>query len=148
MPEINLDEYPELKKAVDLFTSKKSKKPLTRWSKTSIEERLSLIDSKKVTKIEPLMILYDYIYDDSSEAIHGTIYGCQFHYGFYSPDLKSWENEKIKKQLTERLSAIFFMTSVIVGDMVRFVADKISDDRLIKESKEMIKKAFRIIEMK
>lgn len=145
VPEINLDEYPELKRAVEEFTSKTKKKPITRWSDTSIEQKLSVIDSTKVTKIEPLMILYDYIYDDSSETMHGTIYGCQFHYGFYSSDLKTWEDEEIKKQIEERLTAIFFMISVILGDLLCYVAEKIGNDEISVDAKDTNKKIFRII---
>ena len=38
--EVDLDDHPELRSAVAKFTSRKSKRPITRWSGTSLEQRL------------------------------------------------------------------------------------------------------------
>lgn len=74
-PEFNLDDYPEINEAVKRFTGKKSGKPKTRWSETSISDKLEIIDRAGKYKIDILMIEILMIYDDASEVLHATLYG-------------------------------------------------------------------------
>jgi hypothetical protein len=127
---IDLLEFPDLKIAVEKFTSSKKKKPITRWSKLSLEQKLSTIDSAGEINISLLMIALLAIYDDASEALHGTMYGCTFHVGAFKPyvSIKTYEDMLIEH--IRNLTMLFFLFGYMVGDINRYVAKKCALDEL------------------
>lgn len=70
----------EFKKIVDMFTSRKGK-PINRWTSRSIPKRLESITNLGKVDIRYLLISVLSIYEDASEALHGTIYGSAFQFG-------------------------------------------------------------------
>lgn len=112
---VDLNDYPDIKAAVEKYTSKNSRKALTRWSSTSIEDKLSVIDKAKDINIEVLMIAVQAIYDDASEALHGTLYGCTFHLGAFKPGLRPKSQEAIADQHKQNLAMIFFTCACLLG---------------------------------
>ena len=80
---INLDDYPELKEAVNEFTNSKGKAIKSKmWSSLSLADRLAIIRDQSKIKIDGMMLSTLGIYDDASEALHGSLYGVTFNYGF------------------------------------------------------------------
>jgi hypothetical protein len=77
---IDLDENPKLKEDIDAFTSSRGKEK-TRWTKTSIIDRVHLFCSKSGVNPLPFLLNMLWVYDDASEALHGTFYGCAFDSG-------------------------------------------------------------------
>ena len=132
----DVDQFPELKKSVEKYTSPKSRKPITKWSNTSLEEKLAIIDKSGVVDISLLMIALVAVYDDGSEALHGTLYGCTFHLGSYKPGISIECPEDMSKHHRENLAMAFFLFGLLLGQMNSFVADKLGLEKLGSISKD------------
>jgi hypothetical protein len=80
----SLDDYPELKEAVNEFANSKGKVVKSKmWTSVSLADRLATIRDQADVKIEGLMLSILGVYDDASEALHGSLYGATFNYGFF-----------------------------------------------------------------
>lgn len=113
---VELEKEPELKKALELFTSEKGKAK-TRWTSHSLSEMLESIASRGGLEIGYLMFAILGIYDDASEALHGTLYGSIFHIGtFVGKTLAS--KDELKKTWNERFSALFLMLGSCIHTLI------------------------------
>ncbi|MBI4798269.1 MAG: hypothetical protein HY794_05960 [Desulfarculus sp.] len=121
--EIDLAQYPELWAAIEKFSSKRGR-PITRWSKTSIEEKLKVIDQRGLIDIAILMISLNTFYDDCSEALHATIYGCIFHGGAYQPGFIPGNLDQAVKHHKEMLTTIFFLVGLLLREVNIYVSNK------------------------
>jgi hypothetical protein len=63
----------------------------------------------------------DLIYDDASEALHGTLYGCTFHMGFYDPGTKLKKGEDIARYSQENLSLLVLATLGLLEEMLKYI---------------------------
>jgi hypothetical protein len=135
--DIDLYKFPELKNAVDKFTSVKKKKPITRWSNISLEDKLAAIDSVGEANIKLLMITLLSIYDDGSEALHGTLYGCTFHLGAFKPGKLIKHPDDMSKKHRDNLTMIFFLFGHLLGDLNYYVAEKSGLKDLLELSKDI-----------
>jgi hypothetical protein len=71
------------------------------------------------------MITLAAIYDDGSEALHGTIYGCTFHFGAYRPESKIERPEDMSKHYRDNLAMAFFLFGMLLGRINAFIGDKL-----------------------
>jgi len=62
---------PDVKQALDEFTSENGREK-TRWTKKSIADRLTAIAASNKVKIAPFVFTVFNVYEDASEALHGT----------------------------------------------------------------------------
>jgi hypothetical protein len=131
--EIDLEKNPELKNIVEKFTSPVSKKPITRWSNTSIEKKLELID--EVGKIDLFLLLVglESIYDDGSEALHGTLYGCMFHTGAFQPDRDTKKKSDSGVEFRTQLTVNFALFSLLLAELGKYVSKKYKQKELFKK---------------
>ncbi len=142
-PEIQ--RIPELKVVVDKFTSKKSKKPITRWSNTSIETKLEIIDRAGEVDIRRLMIMVLTIYDDASEALHGTVYGCFLHLGGLKPGVRAKDTKEVVVYQQEQMSMFFFMFILILGDLVDYILKHVELDGFFRIARQTVLEAGEIL---
>lgn len=133
---IDLSNEPKFKEAIDLFTSEKGRE-ITRWTSVTLPDRLALIADKGGLKIGPLMLALLGIYQDASEALHGTLYGSIFHIGVFTKKLPSRKSE-LYKTYNEQFSMLFFMLGVCVDSLVRAIHKVLPINELQKRSKENI----------
>jgi len=130
----DLDSDPELKKAVDLFTSEKGKS-IKRWTNKNIVKLLPLIEQRSDVDIRPLMLSVLAIYDDASEALHGTLYGTIFQIGLFSGG-----NIKTKKQMISsvhgQLSLLFLSLGSCIDSLIGAINKVFSIEELKVRSKE------------
>jgi hypothetical protein len=136
IPDINLPEFPDLKAAVDKFTSLKKQKQITRWSKLSLEKKLSVIDHSGEINITLIMMALEVIYDDASEALHGTLYGCTFHLGAYDGE-ENKDAEEIIKKYRKNLTMIFFFLGYLLGDLNQYIFRKCDMNDLVELSDDI-----------
>jgi hypothetical protein len=115
---INLDEHPTLKEAVSRFTSERGR-PKTRWSNTSIEEKLRIVEASKIVSTDSLMFNILSFYDDCSEASHATLYGCTFHTGLFEPGgfHKYAETAAQQQSHMDHLALVYFLGSMMLYDL-------------------------------
>lgn len=118
---VDLDKYPELREAVNQFTSEKGK-VITRWTSLSIAERLNVIRDRAKIKIEGLMLSTLGIYDDASEALHGTLYGSAFHFGFFEGRIPD-KVEDLAETYRNKLIFLFFALGTSIASLLRVITD-------------------------
>lgn len=121
--EFNLDDHPELKAAKEQFTSTKGK-PITRWSRTSIEKKLEVIDTSNVLKTDLLVLATTSYYDDCSEALHATMYGCLFHIGAFRPEGGPKSKEDLVSSHYANLSSMFYVMASLLNELLSFIVAK------------------------
>lgn len=114
---IDLEKEPELKQAVDTFTSETGK-PKTRWTSKRLSEMVQSIASRGKLEIGYLMFAVLWIYDDASEALHGTLYGSTFHVGTFIGEIPS-SKEELKKTWNEQFSALFLTLGTCVHTLIQ-----------------------------
>ncbi len=132
---VNLDDNPELREAVNQFTSAKGK-AIPRWTSLSIAKRLNVIRDKGNMKIEGLMLSTLGIYDDASEALHGTLYGSTFQYGFFEGKLPT-KVEDLAETYRNKLLFLFFA----LGTCIASLFDAVSNVYPIEKSKDFAKQS-------
>lgn len=114
---IDLKKYPDLKQAVDIFTSEKGK-PKTRWTSQTLSKMLQSIASKGAIEISYLMLAILWIYDDASEALHGTLYGSIFHIGLFQGRIPS-SKEELNQELNKRFSALLLSLGTCMHTLIQ-----------------------------
>lgn len=135
---IELESQPELKKAIDMFTGKKSGKPITRWSLLSLSEMLESISNRGKLEIGYLMFAILGIYDDASEALHGTLYGSTFHIGIFHGKTPSTKNE-LKRTWNKQFSALFLMLGSCMHTLLQAFNKEATIKGIINESRANLK---------
>lgn len=133
---VDLSKERELKKAIDLFTSKTGRE-ITKWTSTTLSDRLAIIAEKSGLQISPLMFALLAIYEDASEALHGTLYGSIFHIGVFYKGTPKTKNE-LAKTYNEQFSMLFFILGICIDSIVDAIHYVLPIDELRKRSKENI----------
>ncbi len=89
---------PILKDSISEFTSKSGKEK-TRWTIKRLEDRIDTI--QKNSKLKPIIFMMNVfsIYEDASEALHGTLYGCSFQGGYYNPNFDHTNSVEANKSI-------------------------------------------------
>ncbi len=114
---IDLNKELELKKAVELYTSKKGRQ-ITRWTTSNLEEMLKIISEKGNIQIGFLMLAILAIYDDASEALHGTLYGSIFHIGVFTSGVPSTKDE-LERRFNEQFSMLFYGLGACIHTLMK-----------------------------
>lgn len=133
--DFDLSAHPEMKEAVDRFT-RVSGKVKTRWVNGSIETKLSVIEKAGVIDAGFLMFPLFYVYDDASEALHGTMYGCLVHFGIYEPGAAPTSAEERAKHHRRHLALLFWFGITTLHTLNKYVLWKTKQDALLAESQE------------
>lgn len=141
---IDLEKNPELKKSVEKYTGPKSGKPITRWSNTSIEKKLEVINASGFIKIDVMMITLVAIFDDASEALHATLYGCTFHWGTYDTGQEIKKPEDILDYQLHNLTMAIFLFGLLLGEVNQYVIEKlVCLQKVLDRSGLKIREGFR-----
>ncbi|MGB2798509.1 MAG: DUF5677 domain-containing protein [Dehalococcoidia bacterium] len=132
---VDLSKDQELKEAIDLFTSKGGRQ-VTRWTKAGLPTMLTVIDEKgglKSPQMGYLMLALLGIYEQASEALHGTLYGSIFHVGAFTKKLPSTKRE-LTETFNENFSMLFQSLGVCIDSLVRAIDTLVPIDELCKRS--------------
>jgi hypothetical protein len=125
---IDLDDYPELKEAVSQFTSPKGK-AVTRWTSLSLADRLNVIGEKATINITGLMYSMLGIYDDASEALHGSLYGATFNYGFFGGKIPS-NTKEFAETYQNQLLTLFFALGTSIASLIKVISSVYPTDKV------------------
>lgn len=104
----------DYKDAVDKFTSAKGRE-IPRWTNLSIDKRADFLDRKSGKNLLMHVLM---IYGDASEALHGTLYGSLFHYGFYNPGSRPKDKSDFDREKYNALSFLYLMGSGAIGTLL------------------------------
>jgi hypothetical protein len=134
---LTLENDPDLQKAINLFTSKRGKM-ITRWRGKSLPEMLNVLSQETDIDIKPLMLGLLAIYDDASEALHGTLYGTIFQIGLFTRgDIGT--KSQIISSVHGQLSMLLLALGTCI-DSLTVAVDKLFPIKAIREkSKENLK---------
>jgi len=134
---LTLENDPDLQRAINLFTSKRGK-TITRWRGKSLPEMLNVLSQETDIDIKPLMLGLLAIYDDASEALHGTLYGTIFQIGLFTRgDIGT--KSQIMSSVHGQLSMLFLALGTCI-DSLTVAVDKLFPIKAIREkSKENLK---------
>ncbi len=124
----------ELQKIIEKFTSEKGKEK-TRWTKMNIEKRLDLISKKSKVKIGLFMLAVLSIYEDASEALHGTFYGCAFHTGYHLPEFKHGDKKSAIEREQKNLSLLAVYYGSIITELLKVLNKFESIENFVSKAK-------------
>jgi hypothetical protein len=127
---VNLDDYPELKEAISQFTSSKGK-AVTRWTSLSLADRLNVIGEKATINITGLMFSMLGIYEDASEALHGSLYGATFNYGFFGGKKPS-NTKEFAETYRNQLLTLFFALGTSIASLFKVIS-RVYPTKKVKE---------------
>lgn len=145
MGSIDFDANPHLKEALNDFTSHKGRE-ITHWTKTTIEDRMQLLSERSKIDVEIFMIATLLIYEDASEALHGTLYGCTFHSGAYIPGLEKSNPAELKKHVAETLRLIYYILGAMFHQSIILLSERNARlSEFVKLSKLNTKKAHSLL---
>ena len=129
---ISLEDFPEeVQEAVKKFTGPKGRQK-TRWSNKSLAQKLSVIDESGLLNISILMIALAETYDDASEMLHGTIYGCTIEFSTYIMQQRISEinqeniNEIINKEYKRWMSSNYVLLNSLINQYAKFVSKRLN----------------------
>jgi len=131
---IDLEKEPDLKQAVDMFTSEKGK-PKTRWTSKPLSEMLQSIASGGKVEIGYLMFAILWIYDDASEALHGTLYGSTFHIGTFHGKIPS-SKEELRRTWNQQFSALFLTLGTCMHTLIQSFNRVVAIEDILSCSKD------------
>jgi len=134
---IDLEKDPDLKEAVNTFTNEKGK-PKTRWTSQSLSKMVQSIANRGKLEIGYMMLAKLWIYEDASEALHGTLYGSTFHIGTFIGKIPS-SKEELKKTWNEQFSALFLALGTCMHTLIQAFHKVANVDDIISNSKDNLK---------
>jgi len=147
--EVNVSAVPGLQEALDLFTSKRGKE-ITRWSPSSLVERVQQLGERSNANVTVFLLTVISVYEDASEALHGTLYGCTFHLGVFSPGTTISSQSELDSHMRSMFTMLFLLFGLLLAEAVKLIAGDKDELREIREASakslsqttEMMKEAF------
>jgi hypothetical protein len=136
-PPLSLEDDAELRRAVEEFTSKKGK-TISRWRSVSLQDMLDYLGKNTSIKLGALCLAYMYVYDDASEALHGTLYGSLFHYDAFQGQVPETP-EGMKESWFTQWSTLYICMSACVSVLIEGIGEVAEVAELVSESKATLK---------
>lgn len=127
----------ELQDAVSKFTSVNGRE-VPRWTKSSIDARSKVVEQKYNVSLSPYL---SYLYEDASEALHGTLYGCMFELGVYDIYSAPTKNKELLDHDVERQCIQFYgITNLLLLNLQILLEEALfcheSDSGLTREQRK------------
>lgn len=141
---INLDEHPALKASLEEFTSKKGKE-ITRWTNKSMEDRINILEKNGDLNVGLFLMDTLSIYEDASEALHGTLYGCSFHTWVYEPGIDVKNKDDVKKNTFKKITLLCWQLGSLLHETITIVSKNNEIGDYLKGSSENSKNALEIM---
>ena len=138
--EIDKKSIPQLQEALDTFTSR-SGREITHWSSTTLSDRIRVIGERSKVNIKVFLIATLAIYEDASEALHGTFYGSTFQLGVFEPGARiSSDEASLKKRSREGFSMLFWLGGLVLGELIQLIGEENGLSEIVSASKENLEK--------
>jgi hypothetical protein len=132
---------PKVRKVLDEYSRRVSKKEIQNWSKVTKNrlERLEWI-SKNIEGIfwEPYVLVEVMIFEEASEALHGTFYGSVFHTGYLEPRIQRGRKWVKTDHRTLQLELLIGYAVLLHNSVVQSASHKYPNDQAIARSKSNV----------
>jgi hypothetical protein len=137
--EVDLEIYPEIKKALEEFTSNRGKE-VNQWTPESLVERLEVIQEKFGSKISnPLQFGVFGIYRHASEISHGTFFSALWILGTSEPGRGPKNAAGMEENMRGHLSFVLFLTFLSITSLFYGLGKELPKEDLIEVSKKLEK---------
>ena len=137
--EFDLDRNPDLKAALDEFTSNRGReKP---WTPENVRERVNFIDQRYGRDVSGMLqfgLLS--IYQHSSEIAHGSLYGAVFALGLTQPNGSPKSIDELKHHFRSNITMLLLILGMCIDAFVQIICQEIGDNTLRDHSRKAIDK--------
>lgn len=128
----DLSSIPIVGKGLEKFTSARGKE-ITRWSTLNIEKRIEYVKNKNAKFNNAIFLAISrYIYEDASEAVHGTLYGALFHTGLFYGTRSKEAGENYLNSLRQNL---YLVLGLLVEGLIVVASKETTSKNLVAQSK-------------
>lgn len=143
--QMDLNSNPILKEALAEFTSAKGKEK-THWTTKNIEKRIEILSQRTNLNIGIFMLDTLSIYEDASETLHGTLYGCSYHTWAYEPNINHKNPQEVEKNTQKKISLLFLQSGSLFHEAISLLNEKNKISEILVASQENIKNAVELLE--
>lgn len=139
--QIDLNDNPKLKRALELFPKKRMN-----WTKKDINKRINLIDERTNLNIGIFLLNTLSIYTDASEALHGSLYGCSFHTFAYDPKIDHSNKKEVNINLQKNISLIYLQLGSMIHETITLLNQFNDINKFFDSSNKNNKDAIELLE--
>jgi hypothetical protein len=125
---------PKLKESLDAFTSKHGRE-ITRWTNVDIYDRITLFSERSGINSLAFMLTMLMVYEDASEALHGTLYGCAFHTGIFQPNNSSKSPTDSLEFARSNLTALTYVLTHMLHHVIEALSKHVDLGEILDNSK-------------
>ena len=84
-------------------------------------------------------------YEDASEALHGTKYGCTFHLGVYEPGKRLGGYDDMFEHFRSGSAGMLFLAGALVHELIRLASTLVDVQEVLDMSAENAKAATDLV---
>ena len=85
------------------------------------------------------------IYDDASESLHGTMYGCSYHTWAYDPSINHLDKEAVKENTLKNITLLCWQLGEMLNETVALLSKNNDLSEFVKASNENSKNTLNIM---
>lgn len=136
--DIQIDSFPEIKEAIEDYTSK-SGREITKWTPESIVKRIEIIEEKFGRSVAHILnIAFFAIYRHASEIAHGTVFGALFSIGKYQPPGTINNEHDLQNFKQGMINELVSMTIHLLGTIIVIEASEFDLPSLHQEYRNIV----------
>ncbi len=134
----------DMQDAIQKFTSTKGKER-THWTQLTLDEMLNILKEKTKINVPIFMLAKLIIYEDASEALHGTFYGCAFHTGYHLPEFKRDDKKAAGEREQKNLSLLCVQSGGLIDELLKHLLNYEDIKEFADKSKENTKRTTKLM---
>jgi hypothetical protein len=138
-------DMPAVDKVVKEYSRKVSGKEVQNWSKDTKNrfERLEWI-SKHVNGIlwQPYVLIEVMLFEEASEALHGTFYGSLFHTGYLEPRIKRRDKWVAVDHITPQIQLLIGYCVLMHNSLIQSAHQRLANEEALKRSRANVLKTM------
>jgi hypothetical protein len=139
IPVPDLSGISHVAKGLEKYTSPRGRE-ITRWTNLNLEKRIEAVGKKVDLFNAPLFLAaYNYVYEDASEAVHGTLYGCLFHIGIF---WGAFDEKLAEKYMCDLKVVLYMLMGLLVEGLLHVALTEVDVKDLVELSDENCNKHF------
>jgi hypothetical protein len=101
-------------------------------------DRIRIIEEKGGASAELFLVTWLSVYEDASEALHGSLIGVTFHTGAWEPGNSPGDRKEIDKHVLKNLTLLCWQCGLILHLLLQLLDQDESLKNLIDASKQNV----------
>jgi hypothetical protein len=142
---IDINSNKLLKESLEEFTSERGREK-THWTTVNLKDRIRIISERSKLNPHGFMMNLLSIYDDASEALHGTLYGCSFHTGAYEPNIDQNNPVEVKLNIEKNITLLLWGLGIAFHQGILLLSEKNDIKEIAEKSTHNFENSFELIE--